>query len=78
MSKIQVKPKDQLVGYPYCLKIMGWSKSTLGRRVKDGLFPAPDIIGVNGAKNQWLKSKVDSVLTFLKNGKSLRLNKPQK
>lgn len=54
---------NYLVGAAYLRAVYDISSSTLNRRIKKGLIPAPDIPAtVNGAANKWLKSTIDNDL----------------
>ncbi len=51
-------PIDRMLRTPEVLEAMGWSRTTLHRRVRAGAFPAPVELGPNS--NGWLESWVNA------------------
>ncbi len=51
-------PVDKMLRPPEVMAAMGWSRTTLWRRVRDGAFPAPCILGPNSIG--WFESWVNA------------------
>ena len=59
-----LKPSvDPMLRAPEVMAQMGWSRTTLWRRVRDGEFPAPVELGVNiiGWRQSWVSTARDAL-----------------
>ncbi len=56
-------PVDPMLRAPEVMAQMGWSRTTLWRRVRDGAFPAPAEIGKNsiGWRQSWVSAARDAL-----------------
>ena len=59
-----LKPSvDPMLRAPDVMAQMGWSRTTLWRRVRDGAFPAPVELGANllGWRQSWVNAARDAL-----------------
>lgn len=56
-------PIDLMLRAPEVMAQMGWSRTTLWRRVRDGAFPAPVELGPNsiGWRQSWVSAARDAL-----------------
>ena len=57
------EPVDPMLRTPEVLAAMGWSRTTLWRRVRAGVFPAPAELGpnINGWRQSWVNAARDAL-----------------
>ncbi len=57
------EPVDPMLRAPEVMAQMGWSRTTLWRRVRDGAFPAPVELGPNsiGWRQSWVSAARDAL-----------------
>ncbi len=62
-SKGAPAPVDPMLRAPEVMAQMGWSRTTLWRRVRDGAFPAPVELGPNsiGWRQSWVSVARDAL-----------------
>ncbi len=62
-SKGAPAPVDPMLRPPEVMAQMGWSRTTLWRRVRDGAFPAPVELGPNsiGWRQSWVSAARDAL-----------------
>ena len=55
--------QDRMLRPPEVMSVMGWSRTTLWRRVRAGDFPAPVELGPNsiGWRESWVNGARDSL-----------------
>lgn len=61
--KTVAEKKDELVGLEYLMDILSCGRTTVWRRMRDGIVPAPLRLG--STKPRWKKSTLDNWLAGL-------------